>query len=67
MKNLVELRSVGCHVDLVEKLVYPTLKNGMPDFECPTPFVKDEMSKEWWDSLDWIDMHSLQTYNPYLS
>ncbi len=58
MKNLVELKSVGCHVDFAEKLVYPTLKNGLPDLDCPTDLYC-EGSEEWWNSLSPNDTLSI--------
>ena len=55
-KHLVELKSVGSFVDVINYIVYPANKDGTPELECPTglTFDNDEFlddSSEWWGAM----------------
>ncbi len=55
-RHLVELKSVGSFVDVINSIIYPANKDGTPDLNCPTAltFDNDEFlddSSEWWDAM----------------
>ena len=61
--NLVELNSVGALIDNEERIVYPQLKNGLPDLEAGADL--DDIDMDWWMSLSIEDVRKLQVIEPY--
>jgi|TARA_R100000482_G_scaffold124062_1_gene75645 hypothetical protein len=61
MTKTIELKSVGCHIDITGN-IYPTLKNGEPDFKNPTPLK--ECSQEWFDKLEGVDKWCVRFFTP---
>ena len=62
MKNFVELKSVGSFVDVVNLMLYPSLNDGTPDLDSPTPLKfwgVYEDQYEWWSSLSKEDLKLL--------
>ena len=61
--NLVELNSVGALIDVEDKIVYPQLKNGLPDLDSGAEL--DDIDMDWWMYLSIEDVRKLQTIEPY--
>jgi len=61
--NLLELNSVGALIDVEEKIVYPQLKNGLPDLDNGAEL--DDIDMDWWMNLSIEDVRKLQTVEPY--
>ena len=57
---LVQLNSVGSVIDVDTMDVYPQLEDGMPDWECETPF--DNINIDWWMHLSIEDIRILQKH-----
>ncbi len=55
MKNVIELKSVGCLLDMKNGVVYPQFKNGDPDLSCPLYLDDEELSSDWWEQLSMED------------
>ena len=61
MPKLIELKSVGCHID-IKGNVYPTFKNGEPDLNSPMQL--DECTIEWYDQLQGVDKWIVRFLTP---
>ena len=55
MENLIELKSVGCLLDMEKGIVYPQFKDGEPDFSLPLHLREEEMSSDWYEELSLED------------
>ena len=60
--KLVELKSVGCLLDVDTADVYPQLESGEPDWENSVSLYEDIMPGDWLDSLSEEDMKLVQPY-----
>lgn len=55
MDNLIELKSVGCLLDVEKGIAYPQFKDGEPDFSLPLHLREEEMSSDWYEQLSLED------------
>ena len=55
MGKLIELKSVGCLLNMEKGIVYPQYENGKPDMSMPISLIEDEVSSEWYRELSLED------------
>jgi hypothetical protein len=61
MPKTIELKSVGCHIDITGT-VYPTFKNGEPDLK--NPILLKNVTQEWLDQLQGTDKWIVRFFTP---
>jgi len=50
--NMIYLKSVGSFIDPNTANIYPAFDNGKSDLNNPISLLEDEVSAEWWNSLN---------------
>ncbi len=55
MRNLIELKSVGCLLNIEKGIVYPQLQNGKADLTMPVYLNQEEVPSEWYRQLSLED------------
>jgi len=58
-ENLIKLDSVGCYIDEVSGMTYPTNTDGTPDMNSPV--YVEECTNEWFLHLSPLDNDEVQT------
>ena len=50
--NMIYLKSVGSLIDPNTANIYPAFDNGKSDLKNPISLLDDEVSIDWWNSLN---------------
>ena len=56
---MIKLDSVGCYIDEVSGMTYPTNQDGTPDMKSPV--YVEECTNEWFLHLSPLDNDEVQT------